>query len=289
MIFSLSGATFNGLMAANMDNLLEAPTRQIDPNTILMWGSIIGGCAVVTLGIWLWLRRPRSYPFEERAEKINEALRDGSALEITYWSRRKRRFLHRLVTPVKLVRSRLHAYDHTTGNDRSFRVTRIKTIELAPGRTQHFGQPLKPRSPWRLAFRVGLPTAVVVLTALVLWRFKDEFLQRDERRLAAQTSIQQRVSALTGMYVENPGATNMPKLDGEWKLIVENDPINPMSYASGVLQYVFEYPAPEADKLILTVRTEGHGVVWSGDRQPADGYLRQLQDAKLTTRLDENP
>ena len=272
-----------------MDIVQDVATHQISAKTILMWGWIIGGCAAVTLGIWLWLRRPRSYPLEERAETIREALRDGSALEITYWSRRKRRFLHRLVTPVKLVRSRLHAYDHTTGNDRSFRVTRIKTIELAPGRTQHFGQPLKPRSPWRLAFRIGLPTAVVVLTALMMWRFKGEIFQRDERRLATQPSIQQRVSALMGMFVENPGATNMPKLDGEWKLIVENDPINPMSYASGVLQYIFEYPAAEADKLILTVRTEGHGVVWSGDHQPADDYLRQLQDAKLTVRLDENP
>jgi ATP-dependent Clp protease adaptor protein ClpS len=55
-----------------------------------------------------------------------------------------------------------------------------------------------------------------------------------------------------------------------WLVIVWNDPINLMSYVTWVLQKLFNYPRPKAEKLMLQVHHEGRAVVSSGAREKAE-------------------
>ncbi len=58
--------------------------------------------------------------------------------------------------------------------------------------------------------------------------------------------------------------------DRPWLVIVWNDPVNLMSYVTWVLQKLFNYPRPQAEKLMLDVHHKGKAVVSSGSREKAE-------------------
>lgn len=52
-----------------------------------------------------------------------------------------------------------------------------------------------------------------------------------------------------------------------WVTTVWNDPVNLMSYVTWVFQTYFGYPKAKAEKLMMTVHTQGRAVVSSGTRE----------------------
>ncbi len=56
-------------------------------------------------------------------------------------------------------------------------------------------------------------------------------------------------------------------LDRPWVTIVWNDPVNLMSYVSWVFQSYFGYSKEKAERLMMTVHTEGRAVVSRGSRE----------------------
>ena len=70
-----------------------------------------------------------------------------------------------------------------------------------------------------------------------------------------------------------------------WNVIVHNDPVNLMSYVALVLKKIFGYPDQEAERLMLQVHREGRSVVWSGARERAEHYVRELHGHQLMATL----
>jgi ATP-dependent Clp protease adaptor protein ClpS len=73
-----------------------------------------------------------------------------------------------------------------------------------------------------------------------------------------------------------------------WNVIVENDPINLMSYVTMVFQRVFGYPRTKAETLMLEVHHKGRALVWSGGREQAEMYVHQLHGYQLLARLEKS-
>jgi ATP-dependent Clp protease adaptor protein ClpS len=75
-------------------------------------------------------------------------------------------------------------------------------------------------------------------------------------------------------------------LEEEWRVVVLNDPVNLMSYVVLVFKRVFGFDNTRARKHMLEVHERGRSVVWSGSREPAEGYVHQLQQWQLTAILE---
>jgi len=71
-----------------------------------------------------------------------------------------------------------------------------------------------------------------------------------------------------------------------WNVIVHNDPINLMSYVTMVLQRVFGYSRAKAERLMLEVHNKGRSLVWTGDREQAEFYVRQLHGYQLLATME---
>jgi ATP-dependent Clp protease adaptor protein ClpS len=71
-----------------------------------------------------------------------------------------------------------------------------------------------------------------------------------------------------------------------WNVVVQNDPINLMSYVTMVFQKVFGYPRQKAELLMMEVHTRGRSIVWTGGREPAEHYVRVLQQYHLWTIME---
>ncbi len=87
--------------------------------------------------------------------------------------------------------------------------------------------------------------------------------------------------------VELPATNTDVALASPWNVIVENDPINLMSYVTLVFQRVFGYPRTQAEKLMLEVHTKGRAIVWSGGREQAEMYVHQLHGYQLLARMEK--
>lgn len=72
----------------------------------------------------------------------------------------------------------------------------------------------------------------------------------------------------------------------EWRVVVLNDPVNLMSYVVLVFKRVFGFDNTRARKHMLEVHERGRSVVWSGPREPAEGYVHRLQQWQLTAVLE---
>jgi ATP-dependent Clp protease adaptor protein ClpS len=70
-----------------------------------------------------------------------------------------------------------------------------------------------------------------------------------------------------------------------WLVIVHNDPVNLMSYVTWVLQTLFGYPRPEAEKLMMDVHNKGRAVVSSGPREKAESDCYRLHGYGLWATL----
>ena len=70
-----------------------------------------------------------------------------------------------------------------------------------------------------------------------------------------------------------------------WVTIVWNDPVNLMTYVSWVFRSYFGHSAPEAERLMLLVHTEGRAVVASGGREEMERHVEAMHDFGLWATL----
>ena len=75
-------------------------------------------------------------------------------------------------------------------------------------------------------------------------------------------------------------------LDGLWRVVVLNDPVNLMSYVVLVFKKVFGFDEQTARQRMLEVHEQGRSVVWSGLREKAEAYVFTLQQWHLTAVLE---
>ena len=75
-------------------------------------------------------------------------------------------------------------------------------------------------------------------------------------------------------------------LEGLWRVVVLNDPVNLMSYVVLVFKKVFGFDESTARRHMLEVHEQGRSVVWSGLREKAEAYAFTLQQWHLTAVLE---
>jgi len=71
-----------------------------------------------------------------------------------------------------------------------------------------------------------------------------------------------------------------------WNVIVHDDPVNLMSWVTLVFQRVFGYPRERAERLMMEVHQLGRSIVWTGELERAEGYLRELHGCQLLATLE---
>jgi ATP-dependent Clp protease adaptor protein ClpS len=77
-------------------------------------------------------------------------------------------------------------------------------------------------------------------------------------------------------------------LQGGWRVVVLNDPVNLMSYVVMVFRKVFGFDEATARRHMLEVHEQGRSVVWSGLREKAEAYAFTLQQWHLTAILESD-
>lgn len=82
------------------------------------------------------------------------------------------------------------------------------------------------------------------------------------------------------------GVAEAPVLEGGWRVVVLNDPVNLMSYVVLVFRRVFGFDEERARRHMLEVHEKGRSVVWSGLREQAEHYVFILQSWHLTATLE---
>ncbi len=65
-------------------------------------------------------------------------------------------------------------------------------------------------------------------------------------------------------------------LEGSWRAIVWDDPVNLMSYVTYVFQSYFGFPREEAERLMLLVHHEGRAVVAEGNREAMERHVQAM-------------
>lgn len=85
---------------------------------------------------------------------------------------------------------------------------------------------------------------------------------------------------------EQPVSETELRLDGLWRVVVLNDPVNLMSYVVLVFRRVFGFDEPTARRHMLEVHERGRSIVWSGLREKAEAYAFTLQQWHLTAVLE---
>jgi ATP-dependent Clp protease adaptor protein ClpS len=75
-------------------------------------------------------------------------------------------------------------------------------------------------------------------------------------------------------------------LEGLWRVVVLNDPVNLMSYVVMVFKKVFGFDEQTARRKMLEVHEQGRSIVWSGLREKAEAYVYTLQQWHLTAVLE---
>ena len=95
-----------------------------------------------------------------------------------------------------------------------------------------------------------------------------------------------------GASMAMPAETASPDVDVDvdrpWVVIVWNDPINLMSYVTFVLQKLFGYARPKAEKLMLEVHNNGRAVVSSGPRERAEMDVYRLHEHGLWATMQQD-
>ena len=74
-------------------------------------------------------------------------------------------------------------------------------------------------------------------------------------------------------------------LDGAWRVVVLNDPVNLMSYVVMVFKKVLGFDEARARRHMLEVHEQGRSIVWVGLRERAEAYAYALQQWHLTAVL----
>ena len=88
--------------------------------------------------------------------------------------------------------------------------------------------------------------------------------------------------------IDRPASDEVLEPDPPWVVIVWNDPVNLMSYVTWVLQKLFGYPRPQAEKLMMDVHTKGKAVVSNGTRQKAESDVSRLHAHGLWATMQKD-
>jgi ATP-dependent Clp protease adaptor protein ClpS len=75
--------------------------------------------------------------------------------------------------------------------------------------------------------------------------------------------------------------------DQPWNVVVHNDPVNLMSYVAHVIRKLFGYDETEATRLMLQVHEQGRSIVWTGAREKAEHYVRELHSHQLLATIEQ--
>jgi ATP-dependent Clp protease adaptor protein ClpS len=76
------------------------------------------------------------------------------------------------------------------------------------------------------------------------------------------------------------------KVEGLWRVVVLNDPVNLMSYVVLVFKKVFALDEQSARKHMLEVHEQGRSVVWCGLREKAEAHVFTLHQWHLSAVLE---
>jgi hypothetical protein len=266
----------------------------------------------IALLVWWWRRRFRSlkYSYPERAVAIKKAIDESSDLAIVYWSKKGRRFLRRIVSPLELDGYSLKAFDHTVNDVRIFQVTRIKTFEIiAPGteKLPSFKSALSPN--WLL---VGLGVVAIALLAFALYRGfgttertasapPPELPDNEEESSSVSTTntvagptsavAEASVAATQQVAVEVVRPSPPPKVatslrsQDRWELVIYDQAAYDTNYVAKVLQRLLNSTPADSGELVRKIRAQGQARVWEGRWTQAE-ILRQTFDAEgISARL----
>jgi ATP-dependent Clp protease adaptor protein ClpS len=97
---------------------------------------------------------------------------------------------------------------------------------------------------------------------------------------------------MSSIVAANPQLSPSPQsetelaLQGQWRVVVLNDPVNLMSYVVLVFKKVFGFDEQTARRKMLEVHEQGRSIVWSGLREKAEAYVFTLQQWHLTAVLE---
>jgi len=88
--------------------------------------------------------------------------------------------------------------------------------------------------------------------------------------------------------VRTPDVEDVVTPDVPWVVIVWNDPVNLISYVRWVLQRLFGYSKPKADRLTMQVHEEGKAVVSNGSREKAELDVFRLHEHGLWATMQKD-
>lgn len=87
--------------------------------------------------------------------------------------------------------------------------------------------------------------------------------------------------------LESPETELSERFDRPWLVIVQNDPVNLMSYVTMVFRRVFGWNRERAEQHMMEVHHKGRSIVWSGEREKAELYVQQLHGFLLLATLEQ--
>lgn len=94
------------------------------------------------------------------------------------------------------------------------------------------------------------------------------------------------LNPLGSQTLPKPETQSELQLQGVWRVVVLNDPVNLMSYVVLVFKKVFGFDEQTARRKMMEVHEQGRSVVWSGLREKAEAYVFTLQQWHLTAILE---
>ncbi len=76
-------------------------------------------------------------------------------------------------------------------------------------------------------------------------------------------------------------------LSQPWQVVIHDDPVNLMSYVTLVIRKIFGYEEKEAERIMMSVHKTGRGIAWTGAREKAEHYARELQAHQLLATIEK--
>jgi ATP-dependent Clp protease adaptor protein ClpS len=87
--------------------------------------------------------------------------------------------------------------------------------------------------------------------------------------------------------VRDPDIEQGERIDGVWKVVVWDDPVNTMDYVVYVFRKLFGYDEVKATKLMLQVHNEGRSIVADGPREKAEHDAYRLHHHGLWATIEQ--
>jgi len=94
------------------------------------------------------------------------------------------------------------------------------------------------------------------------------------------------VSEIYSSSLPKHSVQNELQLDGVWRVVVLNDPVNLMSYVVLVFKKVIGFDEPTARKHMLEVHESGKSVLVHENLEKAEFYVHALQEYSLNATLE---